>query len=59
LYPYFDHLKRAKSNICEHLSGGRTCAPYERLVFLIAFLAESIGIGVFEELVETIFECSL
>lgn len=55
----FRHFQRAQGDIGEHLSGGGTSEPDGRLVLVSSFLAGQVGVIVFENFVETVFEHSL
>jgi hypothetical protein len=53
------HLPRAKGNIGEELSRGRTGQPNEALVLVTGLLARKVHVGIFEDLVETVLEGTL
>ena len=53
------HLPRAKSNIGEELSGGRTSQPDGTLVFVAGLLAGEVHVVIFEDFVETVLEGTL
>lgn len=56
---HFDHLQWTKCDISKDFSWSRCSAPDKTFVFIEVFLAEHVGILIFEHFVETILECSL